>query len=161
MINYESDLKDLYLAIGYTAINWTYIESAMDYTCSIVYHQLEGKKKLELSSMPKFTMDKSRFIRKAFTELPELANLKKKAIKLIDQVANTKDQRHDFMHSALTDFNLENGTYSFTRLDAVNDEHIETHWVFDAKKFPAFAKKLGDLANSAQSLASEVLELHQ
>lgn len=145
------DIKELYLAIGYVITQWSFVESALDVAVSTIYIDYGGRSLCK--QMPKFLKDKSGFIVKAVSTIPQLAPFKRAAENLTGRIMNNKDYREDFAHSCLTSPTDVNGVFSFSRLNARQHDHSEKIWTFDVRNFPKISETLQGLVVDSQTFA--------
>ncbi len=151
MKNEPEDIEKLYSAIEYIIIKWSFIEAALDFAASTIYSKCEDNKLAK--QLPKFLQEKCNFIAEAVSKIQALSSHKSKALNITGRIINSKNIRHRFAHSVLTNLEHVNGVYSFVKLDAKQEEHESDEWEFDVKKFPDMAKALELLARDAQNFA--------
>ena len=134
------DEQNLYLAIGSLVTNWGFIESNSALVTNALYSNVVIDDRPR--RMPMFIRDQHRLIRQSLLDVPTLSDLRDEGINLLDRTAQQRDLREHFVHSVLTGFDQSRGVYSFTRLDAKDQEHLATDWEFDAQSFPGIDKRL-------------------
>lgn len=150
----DEEIRNLYFAIGYIIIKWSFIDAALDFAVSTIYTDCGGNALRE--QMPKFLKDKNKFIVDAVNKIPELQSFKKKAENITGRVINIKDLREDFAHSVLTNTTHSNGVYRFVRLDAKEHNHGMKIWEFDVRNFQRMSDTLEKLAKDAQEFAKSL-----
>lgn len=147
----SQDFQKLCLAIGYISIQCALIESAMDMIVSTIYVDCGGNSLRK--AMPKFIKDKTKFMIRAFEELPKLVTLRVQGKALTKRISDNTELRHDFIHSSITNSPPINGVYQFMRLDAKEHNHSMKIWKFDIKNFQEIPKVLEPLVMDSQDFA--------
>jgi hypothetical protein len=86
-----------YHAVGRLTIAWAYLETGLDMAMAVIHHQLGGSGAIE-PMMPYALQRKIRYLRKAFTKIPELAQWKDEFLAIADEITAASDKRHDLIH---------------------------------------------------------------
>ena len=120
------DLSGMYPALGRITAHWPFVEIAMDNTISVIWQKVPGGNKIA-KEVPISLTNKLQFLKKAFGRLPELAQFKTRALQLIKQITDNKEQRHDRIHGgvvgAMLDSALSTSVYHFIRIEYQKTSH--------------------------------------
>jgi hypothetical protein len=149
-------LPKLYHAIGVIVTQWSFVEQSLDSCVALIYHA-PGGDKLD-DQIPASTLRKTDLIKRGLKKLPHLAPYRDDGLALIQRVMDTKDQRHQLVHSVLTDPQHANGVYSYVGLKAKGGFHYVKPWQFDLKAFPATEQTLKVLANDLLDFSKRLLD---
>ena len=145
-----------YAAVGFVIVQWSFLDAALDHIVSAIYTDFGGKALRK--SVPKFQRDKLKFIANAAETLPALASRRDRLLQLAGQVAQHKDYREAFAHSVHVSMGHVNGVFAFARMDAKQDRHEVTTWLFDIRDFDGLAALILGLVSDAQDLANDLRE---
>jgi hypothetical protein len=152
----ESDIGPLFPEIGYVIIQWSFIEQSLD-MCIASLYQHQNSRKIA-NTVPKKLKEKCRYMHEAIGAFSFPADLAKAADAALGKIANLKDYRHDFAHSALASPFAENGVYKFHALISDDSNHYHKVWQFDINKAPRMRQKLQELVTQMHRLAGLVLD---
>jgi len=143
--------EQLYAAVGYIIIKWSYIDVALDCVVSTIYTDCGGNSLRK--RMPKFIKEKPAFVLEAISTIPQLKPFKAQAENIIGRITNIKNLREDFAHSVLTNPSHIDGVFRFARLDAKEHNHGVKVWEFDVRGFPKLSETLQRLVADTQEFA--------
>ena len=85
------------VAIAQMVMAWANIEVLLDYINAIIITETKASS----TKLPMFLNPKLRLLRKFVTTIEALAPVRKRALKLIDEIDPLKDVRHDIIHGRI------------------------------------------------------------
>jgi hypothetical protein len=148
------DIQGLYMAIGFIAVKWSFIEQAIDVFVGVTFHILGGKK--QQKEIPRMLKEKIRYSKKILRTITALKDFSEEGLALFERIANEKDYRHDFIHSTLVKEKPENGVYYLARIQTEPQVHRVREWQFDVRNFPADSLRLAELTRDTQEYVGRI-----
>lgn len=151
-------LTPLFHAVGSLVINWTYLESSLDYCAIIIYHNAGGKH--EEKELPVKISRKTEFLRKCFKRIGVLAPFATEGIKIIEKIDRLKNIRDFVVHGTFTNYQPEGHVLTFTRLDLPKPRtmHHENQMELRASILANASNDLADLTGRSLNLANNLLK---
>lgn len=148
-----SDLESLFLTVGFIVVQWGTCEQWLDMMVSLMYHKYPGArpKKLPFMLEPKLN-----FLRERASCDLTLSALKADMLALADEFTALSKIRHDLIHGAIANIDLEDGAFRFIKFDVDNNMNDVRTVLLRAKDFPSLTKRLLVLGNKANHLAQKI-----
>lgn len=154
-----SDFQSLCAAIGFIEVNWALFEQSLDYIVITAHRDLGGSA-IE-RKLPKTYSAKSEFLKKAFSKIVVLNPLKGEALEIFAKSDALSKKRNDLTHGVVTDVEVKDGVYNFSKIDYVGSDHSYRDFVFNPNDFPCLAQELTELGSLVTRLGIKVNELEE
>jgi hypothetical protein len=138
-------------ALGAVTLNFAALETTLDFTVAAIFNGLDRMGEREI---PRSLDNKLGFLRNAFKH-PSMASIKDAANKVIDDVHNIKEARHDAVHGALVG----------SGMDVIRVRHTPQMHITQTKPAPtgpeleSLALRIRDLFEAALSVAFDSFNL--
>jgi len=153
-----SDIETLFKTVGFIVVQWGLAEQTLDFIVAAIFHGFE--KHPSLKRRPQNLEQKVDFLRDCFAKFPELKQFQAENEALLSRFSVAGKKRNDVVHGAIADYSVENGTFTFTKIDVVPKEHHSIRTVFlNDSDWPAFHKELLGLGSEGLSLAQRVQDI--
>lgn len=150
----DEELDALFKAVGFVVVQWGQAEQSLEMIVAILYQNLGGKPLT--NRIPVLLTPKLEFIRKCLTTIPTLHHFKPEGEALMDAFKRLSEKRHDLIHGAIASLSLDNGGFSFVKLDVKDGFHVARELRFESAEFPKLTKDLIDLGAAATALARKL-----
>lgn len=155
----DDTLKSFYLASGMIVVDWAQVEQMLDVIVNLIYIDLGGKTVAKQQRIPRMLKEKIKFLKRCFAELTDLEQCRKEGETLLNNFNNLSERRHGLIHGALSDFDLTDGRFTFTKMDDEEDYHTFRRFNFDAEMFEKLIKELGNLQYAAGRVANRLAQV--
>jgi len=152
----DNELDALFKAVGFVVIQWGQAEQSLEMIVAMLYQSLGGKPLI--NRIPVLLTPKLEFVGKCLVTLPPLQQFKSEGELLIRRFEELSQKRHDLIHGAVASLSMENGGFSFVKLDVKDGFHVARPFRFESSEFPQLTKDLIDLGNAATALAKKLWE---
>ena len=151
-----SDIESLFKAIGFVVVQWGSAEQSLDLIVSAIFHRYVGNSLLK--RRPRMLAAKLDLLRKCFQQLPGLEQFRAEGEILLSRFATAGNKRHDLIHGAIADFSIENGGFTFIKIDINQDGHSVRTVVLYESEFLHLIKELLRLGDDANKLGRRIWE---
>ncbi|OAI18932.1 hypothetical protein A1507_08495 [Methylomonas koyamae] len=137
----NSDIEKLFKIIGFIVVQWGHNEQCLDLIVEMIFRHFDGHPLL--TERPVFLKPKIKFLNKCFVQIPELNQFRSESDKLLPRFSEAGEKRNNFVHAAISETFLENGSFSFVKIAVKpNDSHSVYQFTFDHSDWPAFRNEL-------------------
>ena len=106
--------------------------------------------------MPRPVSEKIAFLKECGAQIPSLLSFRIELESLAIDFGKVLQMRHDLVHGALTDVPVNDGVFTFIRLEAHPDIHEVKEFLYDLKEFPSLETSLMDLGAKTPALARRI-----
>jgi hypothetical protein len=151
-----SDIESLFKAIGFVVVQWGSAEQSLDLIVAAIFHRFVGNPLLK--RRPRMLAAKLDLLRNCFQQLPGLEQFRADGEALLSRFAIAGNKRHDLVHGAIANLSIENGAFTFAKIDVNQDGHSVRTVVLDQSKFPYLIKELLRLGDDANKLGRSIWE---
>jgi len=152
----DDELDALFKAVGFVVIQWGQAEQSLEMIVAMLYQSLGGKPLT--NRIPVLLTPKLEFVEKCLTSLPPLHQFKSEGDALIRKFEELSQRRHDLIHGAVASLSIEDGGFSFIKLDVKDGFHVARPVRFESSEFPKLTKDLIDLGAASTALAKKLWE---
>lgn len=156
---FDQDTQDLFSAVGFIVVQWGQAEQSLELVSQLLFLHFDGKAMADRQELPKMLQTKLKFVRKCFSDNPQLAEFKTEAITMVDLFHEVKDARHDITHGAITSLSRVDGAFTFIRLEHNAEQYAVNHFRLEGPTFPVLAKKLLRLGTYATTLGRKLMRI--
>jgi len=88
-------------AIGRFTVSWAWLELGLDLSVHVIHRHLQGNR---IDREPPWSLDrKLRYLRRAVSKIPQLAEYRGRLAALIEDVAHIAEARNDLIHGSIVD----------------------------------------------------------
>jgi len=153
----KDDIDKIHNAVGFVVVQWSFVESNAAVLSNTLFLRSSVAKK-PTQQMPKFIGQQFKFQKRCLCDCGELEPLRKDGLAIIKALEPFNRAREFFVHSVVVGVN--EGVYTFHKLDAQHDEHVATVWEFDLNTFPASQRTWSPLVQAYSQLAIAIAKIY-
>ena len=149
-----SDIESLFKTVGFVVVQWGHAEQCLDLMVAAIFHGFDGNPLLK--KPPRMLAEKLEFLTKSFTQLSELEQFRPEGESLFARFKKMGHKRHDLVHGAIANLEIDNGAFVFAKLDINKDGHELRNVTLEQSEFSSLVKELLRLGSDANKLARQV-----
>jgi len=150
----SKEFSALCTATGYVVIRWALIERQLDNWVMMIFRACDGSKIRK--DVPRSLKPKIEFLRKAFGKIKVLQPFKNEALNLLTQISKISEQRHDFIHGAISKVTPEK--VEFSRILYSELHHHVQHKELTAKNFQVLSDSLVETGQRCLMLSFQMIK---
>ena len=149
-----SDIESLFKAVGFVVVQWGHAEQCLDLMVAAIFYGFDGNPLLK--NRPKMLAQKLEFLGKSFTQFSGLEQFRSDGESLLARFSTIGNKRHELVHGAITNLEIENGEFLFAKLDINKDGHHLRDVALGQSDFSSLVQELLRLGSDTNKLARQV-----